>query len=122
MEFYTYKGISAGKYVEGEIEALNPPSPHTPLAPCRPPARHRTRPSRSPAATHRYALTALTLCLPSDTGRDAHPCRCASVCRAERSSMPTPGGAGEPTPPVPGALSAPRAEPRIGEGRPWVPH
>ena len=23
MEFYTYKGISAGKYVEGEIEALN---------------------------------------------------------------------------------------------------
>ena len=69
----------------------HPPSPHTPLAPCRPPARHRTRPSRSPAATHRYALTALTLCLPSDTGRDAHPCRCASVCRAERSSMPTPG-------------------------------
>ena len=23
MEFYTYKGISAGKYIEGEIEALN---------------------------------------------------------------------------------------------------
>ena len=23
MEFYTYKGISEGKYVEGEIEALN---------------------------------------------------------------------------------------------------
>ena len=23
MEAYTYKGISAGKYVEGEIEALN---------------------------------------------------------------------------------------------------
>ena len=23
MEFFTYKGISAGKYVEGEIEALN---------------------------------------------------------------------------------------------------
>ena len=23
MEFYTYKGISAGKYVAGEIEALN---------------------------------------------------------------------------------------------------
>ena len=23
MEFYTYKGISVGKYVEGEIEALN---------------------------------------------------------------------------------------------------
>ena len=23
MEFYTYKGISAGKYVEGEIKALN---------------------------------------------------------------------------------------------------
>ena len=24
MEAFTYKGISAGKYVEGEIEALNP--------------------------------------------------------------------------------------------------
>ena len=23
MESYTYKGISAGKYIEGEIEALN---------------------------------------------------------------------------------------------------
>ena len=23
MEIYSYKGISAGKYVEGEIEALN---------------------------------------------------------------------------------------------------
>ena len=23
MELYTYKGISAGKYIEGEIEALN---------------------------------------------------------------------------------------------------
>jgi len=23
MDFYTYKGISAGKYIEGEIEALN---------------------------------------------------------------------------------------------------
>jgi len=23
MEFYTYKGISAGKYIEGEVEALN---------------------------------------------------------------------------------------------------
>ena len=23
MEVYTYKGISAGKYIEGEIEALN---------------------------------------------------------------------------------------------------
>ena len=23
MEFFTYKGISAGKYVEGEIESLN---------------------------------------------------------------------------------------------------
>ena len=23
MEAYTYKGISAGKYIEGEIEALN---------------------------------------------------------------------------------------------------
>ena len=23
MELFTYKGISAGKYVEGEIEALN---------------------------------------------------------------------------------------------------
>ena len=23
MEVYTYKGISAGKYVEGEVEALN---------------------------------------------------------------------------------------------------
>ena len=71
---------------------------------------------------HVFQCLALTFCLPSDTGRDPHPCRCASVCRAERSSMPTPGGPGEPTPPVPGALSAPRAEPRIGEGRPWVPH
>jgi len=23
MDFFTYKGIAAGKYVEGEIEALN---------------------------------------------------------------------------------------------------
>ena len=23
MEVYTYKGISAGKYIEGEVEALN---------------------------------------------------------------------------------------------------
>ena len=23
MEIYTYKGISSGKYVEGEVEALN---------------------------------------------------------------------------------------------------
>ena len=23
MELYTYKGISAGKYIEGEVEALN---------------------------------------------------------------------------------------------------
>ena len=23
MDFFTYKGISAGKYIEGEIEALN---------------------------------------------------------------------------------------------------
>ena len=23
MEFYTYKGISSGKYIEGEIEAIN---------------------------------------------------------------------------------------------------
>ena len=29
---------------------------------------------------------------------------------------------GEPSPPMPGALSAPRAEPRIGEGPPSVPH
>ena len=36
--------------------------------------------------------------------------------------MPTSGGPGEPTPPVPGALCASRAEPRIGEGRPLVPH
>ena len=36
--------------------------------------------------------------------------------------MPTSGGPGEPTPPVPGALSASRAEPRIGEGYPLVPH
>ena len=42
--------------------------------------------SRSPTATHRYALTSLTLCLPFDTGRDAHPCRCACICRGERSS------------------------------------
>ena len=47
-----------------------------------------------------FQCSALTFCLPSDMGRDAHPCRCASICRAERSSMPTPGGAGEPTPPV----------------------
>ena len=31
-------------------------------------------------------------------------------------------GADEPIPPVPGALSALRAEPRIGEGQPLVPH
>ena len=36
--------------------------------------------------------------------------------------MPTSGGPGEPTPPVPGALSASRAEPRIGEGYPLVSH
>ena len=36
--------------------------------------------------------------------------------------MPTSGGPGEPTPPVPGVLCTPRAEPRIGEGRPLVPH
>ena len=47
-----------------------------------------------------FQCSALTFCLPSDMGRDAHPCRCASICRAERSSMPTPGGAGEPTLPV----------------------
>ena len=74
---------------------------------------------RSPCV---FQCFALTLCLPSDIGRDPHPCRCASVCRAERSSMPTPGGPGEPTTPVPGVLCTPRAESRIGEGRPLVPH
>ena len=36
--------------------------------------------------------------------------------------MPTSGGPGEPTPPVPGVLCTPRAESRIGEGYPLVSH
>ena len=40
--------------------------------------------------------------------------RCETLAQAK--------GPSEPTPPVPGALSASRAEPRIGEGYPLVPH
>ena len=82
--------------------SANPSStaiPHPP-SPTSPPHHHRHTP-RSTTAVHPPAMCvqspcvfqclALTFCLPSDTGRDAHPCRCASVCRAERSSMPTPG-------------------------------
>jgi hypothetical protein len=84
-----------------------PPPPHPP------PLRHtpRNQPTGRPVdpsvrqcqsaltwvQPHVFQCLALTFCLPSDTGRDPHPCRCASVCRAERSSMPTPGGPGEPT-------------------------
>jgi hypothetical protein len=42
--------------------------------------------------------------------------------RGEIIKCPPLGIPREPTPPVPGALSASRAEPRIGEGRPLVPH
>ena len=75
-----------------------------------------------PKPCNRPYFAFVPACLPSDTGRDARPCRCACICREERSSMPTSGAPGEPTPPVPGVLSAPRAEPRIGEGPPLVPH
>ena len=50
------------------------------------------------------------------------PAAAPAYAEGRDHQMPTSGGPGEPTPPVPGALSAPRAEPRIGEGYPLVPH
>ena len=53
MEFYTYKGISAGKYVEGEIEALNQDE-----------ASHKLK-------EQKLIITNLCLLYPSPSPRDA---------------------------------------------------
>jgi hypothetical protein len=61
-----------------------------------------------PALRHRPRLPSLPLRL--------------HMQRGEIIKCPPLGSPSEPTPPVPGALCASRAEPRIGEGPPLVPH
>ena len=65
---------------------------------------------RSPSACHPTpAATPIPAVAPAYAERRDHQCPPLGIPR-------------EPTPPVPGVLCTPRAEPRIGEGRPLVPH